>query len=280
MDEGDDFDYNGLDGVVFDEEEAGSLGPLNKALKSRRPARCTSSATARSSCGAGTIFSCALAVASAKFSEGTLRINLEHLLEWGLLNVRCRERGPITTQYRQNPYLRETVPLTIHSFPGNPLFILVCSPPDPASSHSSVRKIAIEKTSATCRPVGRPRNAEPCTCYGGGGGGGGASSSLGAGRHTPHYYHTTIVNSGGLHFHKWRVVVDFEGEKCVGSIVSYRDDYHEERRPYTSVQDPPYAAVESPLLRRRRRRVRGIRCRGARKAPQTGTWRGCPRPGP
>ena len=81
MDEGDDFDYNGLDGVVFDEEEAGSLGPLNKALKSRRPARCTSSATARSSCGAGTIFSCALAVASAKFSEGNSRINLEHLLE-------------------------------------------------------------------------------------------------------------------------------------------------------------------------------------------------------
>jgi hypothetical protein len=42
------------------------------------------------------------------------------------------------------------------------------------------------------------------------------------------------VNSGGLHFHKWRVVVDFAGDKCVGTIVSYRDDYHEERRPYTS----------------------------------------------
>jgi len=40
-------------------------------------------------------------------------------------------------------------------------------------------------------------------------------------RGTPHY------------FHKWRVVVDFEGDKCVGTIVSYRDDFHEERRPYT-----------------------------------------------
>ena len=42
------------------------------------------------------------------------------------------------------------------------------------------------------------------------------------------------MNSGGLHFHKWRVVVDFEGDACVGTIVSYRDDYHEERKPYTS----------------------------------------------
>ena len=117
----------------------------------------------------GTICPCALAVASAKFSESNSRINLEHLLE---------------------------------------------------------------KTSATRRPVGRPRKAEPGFCYGGGGGA--ASSSSGAGRHTPHYYHTTIVNSGGLHFHKWRVVVDFEGDACVGTIVSYRDDYHEERKPYTS----------------------------------------------
>ena len=119
----------------------------------------------------GTICPCALAVASAKLSEGNSRINLVHLLE---------------------------------------------------------------KTSATRRPVGRPRKAELGSCYGGGGGGGGASSSSGAGRHTPHYYHTTIVNSGGLHFHKWRVVVDFEGDKCMGTIVSYRDDYHVERRPYTS----------------------------------------------
>ena len=43
-----------------------------------------------------------------------------------------------------------------------------------------------------------------------------------------------IVNSGALFFHKWRVVVDFEGNMCVGTIVSYRDDYHEERRPHTS----------------------------------------------
>ena len=42
------------------------------------------------------------------------------------------------------------------------------------------------------------------------------------------------MNSGGLHFHKWRVVVDFEDDKYVGTIVSYRGDYHEERRPYTS----------------------------------------------
>ena len=53
-----------------------------------------------------------------------------------------------------------------------------------------------------------------------------------------HYYHNTIVNSGALFFHKWRVVVDFEGDMCVGAIVSYRDDYHEERRPHTS--ETPY----------------------------------------
>ena len=28
--------------------------------------------------------------------------------------------------------------------------------------------------------------------------------------------------------------MDFEGDKCVETIVSYRDDFHEERRPYTS----------------------------------------------
>ena len=118
----------------------------------------------------GTICPCALAVASAKFSEGNSRINLEHLLE---------------------------------------------------------------KTSATRRPVGRPRKADPGSCYRGGGGGGGGSSS-GAERHTVHYYHTEIVNHGALYFHKWRVVVDFNGDNCVGTLVSYRDDYHEERKPYTS----------------------------------------------
>ena len=94
----------------------------------------------------------------------------------------------------------------------------------------------LEETAATRRPVGRPRKAEHGSCYGGGGGaaGGGGSSSSGAGRHTPHFYHSTIMSSGALRFHKWRVVVDFEGEKCVGTIVSYRDDYHEERKPYTS----------------------------------------------
>ena len=30
------------------------------------------------------------------------------------------------------------------------------------------------------------------------------------------------------------MVVSFDGEVCVGKIVSYRDDYHEERKPYTS----------------------------------------------
>jgi len=100
------------------------------------------------------------------------------------------------------------------------------------NSHINLTHL-LEETAPTRRPVGRPRNSEAGSCYGGGGGGGGSSSS-GAGRHTPHYYHTTIMNSGGLHFHKWRVVVDFEGDMCVGTIVSYRDDYHEERKPYTS----------------------------------------------
>lgn len=94
----------------------------------------------------------------------------------------------------------------------------------------------LEETAPTRRPVGRPRKAQQGSCYGAGGGGGGGewSSSSGSGRHTAHYYYTTIVSSGALFFHKWRVVVDFEGEKCVGTIVSYRDDYHEERKPYTS----------------------------------------------
>jgi hypothetical protein len=30
------------------------------------------------------------------------------------------------------------------------------------------------------------------------------------------------------------VVVSFDGEDCVSKIVSYRDDTHEERKPYTS----------------------------------------------
>ena len=113
-----------------------------------------------------------------------------------------------------------------------PCALAVASAKYPKSSSRINLEHLLEKTAATRRPVGRPRKAEPGSCYGGGGGG--ASSSSGAGRHTPHYYHTTIINSGGLHFHKWRVVVDFEGDMCVGTIVSYRDDYHEERKPHTS----------------------------------------------
>ena len=138
----------------------------------------------------------------------------------------------------------------------------------------------LEETAATRRPVGRPRKAEHGSCYGGGGGaaGGGGSSSSGAGRHTPHFYHSTIMSSGALRFHKWRVVVDFEGEKCVGTIVSYRDDYHEERKPYTS--KTPFTPVEVPLLPRRRRRVRGVRRQGPGEAPEPGPLRGRSRPGP
>ena len=43
-----------------------------------------------------------------------------------------------------------------------------------------------------------------------------------------------LREKGGCFYHKWRVVVSFDGEVCVGKIVSYRDDYHEERKPYTS----------------------------------------------
>ena len=43
-----------------------------------------------------------------------------------------------------------------------------------------------------------------------------------------------LREKGGCFYHKWRVVVSFDGEVCVGKIVSYRDDYHEEQKPYTS----------------------------------------------
>jgi hypothetical protein len=98
------------------------------------------------------------------------------------------------------------------------------------NSHMNLAQL-LEETAPTRRSVGRPRKADPGSCYGGGGS---SSSGSGSGRHTPHYYYTTIINSGALFFHKWRVVVDFDGNKCVGTIVSYRDDYHEERKPYTS----------------------------------------------
>lgn len=42
-----------------------------------------------------------------------------------------------------------------------------------------------------------------------------------------------IRQDKAMFYHKWRVVKSFEGGNEVGTICSYRDDYHQERQPYT-----------------------------------------------
>ena len=84
---------------------------------------------------------------------------------------------------------------------------------------------------------GRPRSVRPGNCFGDGGDAASrtAARSLGdSSRSSPHYYTTQIIAKGALFYHKWRVLVNFGGHNCVGTIVSYRDDFHEERRPYSS----------------------------------------------
>lgn len=101
------------------------------------------------------------------------------------------------------------------------------------NSHNNLDHL-LDKTAATRRPMGRPRKAKPGSCYVSGSDGIVRSTSSGYDKKSAHFYHTTLISSGALRFHKWRVVVDFDGEMCVGTIVSYRKDYHNAEQPYTS----------------------------------------------
>jgi len=90
-------------------------------------------------------------------------------------------------------------------------------------------ELLLQSTASTRRGVGRPRVAGPGNAWGGGD----APSSAPV-RSTPHFYLSQIRDKGALYFHKWRVVKEFSGTYHTGTIISYRKDFCEERRPYTS----------------------------------------------
>ena len=98
----------------------------------------------------------------------------------------------------------------------------------------------LESTAATRRAPGRPRKNAPGNCYGSSSSSSSSSSSnsssssSSSSHSSAHYFEMNLRGKGGCFYHKWRVVVSFGEEVCVGKIVSYRDDYHEERKPYTT----------------------------------------------
>jgi len=92
----------------------------------------------------------------------------------------------------------------------------------------------LESTAASRRGVGRPRSVNAGNCYGDRSSSSSSSSSAMPAHSSPHYYETQLNGKGAMFYHKWRVLNTFEEETFVGTIVSYRDDYHEEPRPYTS----------------------------------------------
>ena len=97
--------------------------------------------------------------------------------------------------------------------------------------------LLLESTAPMHRGPGRPRAVHAGNCFGDGGSAASSSSSpsdSSSSKSSAYYYTTQLSARGALFFHKWRVLVDFDGNNCVGTIVSYRDDYREERRPYTS----------------------------------------------
>jgi hypothetical protein len=60
-------------------------------------------------------------------------------------------------------------------------------------------------------------------------------------RSSAYFYSEQLKTRGPLHFHKWRVVKTFNGDTCVGTIVSYRDDFCGKPMPYT--RDTPFTRL-------------------------------------
>jgi hypothetical protein len=97
----------------------------------------------------------------------------------------------------------------------------------------------LESAAATRRAPGRPRKTGFGNCYGSGSSSppssSSSSSSLSSSSNpSAKYFETNPRDKGGCFYHKWRVVASFDWEVCVGNILSYRDDYHEEQKPHTS----------------------------------------------
>ena len=94
--------------------------------------------------------------------------------------------------------------------------------------------LLLQSTAATRRPAGRPRTADTGNCYGDSASSSSASSSGYQPRSSAHYYETQLNERGAMYYHKWRVLKEFDVNNHVGTVVSYRDDFCEEPRPYNS----------------------------------------------
>ncbi len=101
--------------------------------------------------------------------------------------------------------------------------------------------LLLECTQPTHRVPGRPRKIQAGDKHGGGKASPTATSPHSSNKKSAHYYRDMLESKGALYFHKWRVLKTFGEDNCVGTILSYRDDYHEERKPYTSAT--PYSRM-------------------------------------